>query len=158
MRKLILIILLLFHIYSQGQDIYIDSIKNNIPTGPITANKNLGFGMKNILGEVLQEKGYNLTSEKNLSTLSLTVEIYFFDIVQTNAGVSVFKKQNNTTVIGIKGSLYKNGKLINSKKVEEASTEVVIANLIISEDGKPNQQSVSNVLKKSCQTLIDKLL
>jgi uncharacterized lipoprotein YajG len=157
-RKLILIILLLFHIYSQGQDIYIDSIKNNIPTGPITANKNLGFGMKNILGEVLQEKGYNLTSEKNLSTLSLTVEIYFFDIVQTNAGVSVFKKQNNTTVIGIKGSLYKNGKLINSKKVEEASTEVVIANLIISEDGKPNQQSVSNVLKKSCQTLIDKLL
>lgn len=158
MRKLILIILLLFHIYSQGQDIYIDSIKNNIPTGPITANKNLGFGMKNILGEVLQEKGYNLTSEKNLSALSLTVEIYFFDIVQTNAGVSVFKKQNNTTVIGIKGSLYKEGKLINSKKVEEASTEVVIANLIISEDGKPNQQSVSNVLKKSCQTLIDKLL
>lgn len=158
MRKLILIILLLFHIYSQGQDIYIDSIKNNIPTGPITANKNLGFGMKNILGEVLQEKGYNLTSEKNLSALSLTVEIYFFDIVQTNAGVSVFKKQNNTTVIGIKGSLYKDGKLINSKKVEEASTEVVIANLIISEDGKPNQQSVSNVLKKSCQTLIDKLL
>lgn len=158
MRKLILIILLLFHIYSQGQDIYIDSIKNNIPTGPITANKNLGFGMKNILGEALQEKGYNLTSEKNLSALSLTVEIYFFDIVQTNAGVSVFKKQNNTTVIGIKGNLYKNGKLINSKKVEEASTEVVIANLIISEDGKPNQQSVSNVLKKSCQTLIDKLL
>lgn len=158
MRKLILIILLLFHIYSQGQDIYIDSIKNNIPTGPITANKNLGFGMKNILGEVLQEKGYNLTSEKNLSALSLTVEIYFFDIVQTNAGVSVFKKQNNTTVIGIKGSLYKEEKLINSKKVEEASTEVVIANLIISEDGKPNQQSVSNVLKKSCQTLIDKLL
>jgi uncharacterized lipoprotein YajG len=157
-RKLILIILLLFHIYSQGQDIYIDSIKNNIPTGPITANKNLGFGMKNILGEALQEKGYNLTSEKNLSALSLTVEIYFFDIVQTNAGVSVFKKQNNTTVIGIKGNLYKNGKLINSKKVEEASTEVVIANLIISEDGKPNQQSVSNVLKKSCQTLIDKLL
>lgn len=158
MRKLILIILLLFHIYSQGQDIYIDSIKNNIPTGPITANKNLGFGMKNILGEALQEKGYNLTNDKEKSTYTLTVEIYFFDIVQTNAGVSVFKKQNNTTVIGIKGNLYKEGKLINSKKVEEASTEVVIANLIISEDGKPNQQSVSNVLKKSCQTLIDKLL
>lgn len=158
MRKLILIILLLFHIYSQGQDIYIDSVKNNIPTGPITANKNLGFGMKNILGEAFQEKGYNLTNDKEKSTYTLTVEIYFFDIVQTNAGVSVFKKQNNTTVIGIKGNLYKEGKLINSKKVEEASTEVVIANLIISEDGKPNQQSVSNVLKKSCQTLIDKLL
>ena len=158
MRKLILIILLLFHIYSQGQDVYIDSIKNNIPTGPITANKNLGFGMKNILGEVLQASGYNLTNDKEKSTYTLTVEIYFFDIVQTNMGVSVFKKQNNTTVIGIKGNLYKEGKLINSKKVEEASTEVVIANLIISEDGKPNQQSVSNVLKKSCQTLIDKLL
>jgi uncharacterized lipoprotein YajG len=157
-RKLILFILVLFHIYTQGQDIYIDSVKNSIPTGPITANKNLGFGVKNILGEALQEKGFNLTNDKEKSEYRLTVEIYFFDIIQTNTGISVIKKQTSTTVLGMKGSLYKNGKLINSKKVEEASTEVTIANLIISEDGKPNQQSVSNVLKKSCQTLIDKLL
>jgi hypothetical protein len=60
--------------------------------------------------------------------------------------------------MGLKGSLYKNGKLVASKKVEEASSEVVMANLVIPEDGKPNQQSVSNVIKKACQALIDKLL
>lgn len=157
MRYIVISILLIISLRSSAQTVFIDSIKNNIQTGPITANKNLGFGMKNMLGEILQESGWSLTGDKE-ATYRLTVEIYFFDIVQTNAGVSVFKKQNNTTVIGLKGNLYKDGKLVNSKKVEEASTEVVIANLIISEDGKPNQQSVSNVLKKACQSLIDKLI
>lgn len=158
MRYIILNILLICSLFANAQNIYIDSVKNNISTGPITANKNLGFGIKNILAEALQDKGYSLLPSKDENELSLKVEIYFFDIVQTNAGVSVFKKQSNTTIVGIKGNIYRNGKLINSKRVEEASTEVVIANLIISEDGKPNQQSVSNVLKKSCQSLIDKLL
>ena len=158
MRYIILNILIICSLFANAQNIYINSVKNNIPTGPITANKNLGFGIKNILAEVLQDKGYSLLPSKDDSQLSLSVEIYFFDIVQTNAGVSVFKKQSNTTIVGIKGTLHKNGKVINTKKVEEASTEVVIANLIISEDGKPNQQSVSNVLKKSCQSLIDKIL
>lgn len=141
-----------------SQSIYIDSVVNKIPTGPLTANKNLGFGVKNILAEILQDKGYDILPAKMSNELSLVTEIYFFDIVQTNSGVAVFKKQSNTTVMGIKGSIYKNGKLTASKKVEEFSSEVVIANLIIPEDGKPNQQSVSNVLKKACQTLIEKLL
>lgn len=143
---------------SYSQSIFIDSVRNNIPTGPLTANKNLSFGVKNILAEVLQDKGLDLLPKKEEGELSLVTEIYFFDITQTNTGVSVFKKQSNTTVMGLKGSLYKNGKLVASKKVEEASSEVVMANLVIPEDGKPNQQSVSNVIKKACQALIDKLL
>jgi hypothetical protein len=143
---------------SYSQSIFIDSVRNNIPTGPLTANKNLSFGVKNILAEVLQDKGLDLLPKKEEGELSLVTEIYFFDITQTNTGVSVFKKQNNTTVMGLKGSLYKNGKLVTSKKVEEASSEVMMANLVIPEDGKPNQQSVSNVIKKACQALIDKLL
>jgi|694.fasta_scaffold00218_56 hypothetical protein len=141
-----------------SQNIFIDSVRNNIATGPLTANKNLSFGVKNILAEVLQDKGLDLLPKKEEGELSLVTEIYFFDITQTNTGVSVFKKQSNTTVMGLKGSLYKNGKLVASKKVEEASSEVVMANLVIPEDGKPNQQSVSNVIKKACQALIDKLL
>jgi hypothetical protein len=141
-----------------SQNIFIDSVRNNIATGPLTANKNLSFGVKNILAEVLQDKGLDLLPKKQEAELSLVTEIYFFDITQTNAGVSVFKKQSNTTVMGLKGSLYKNGKLVSSKKVEESSSEVVMANLVIPEDGKPNQQSVSNVIKKACQALIDKLL
>ena len=141
-----------------SQNIFIDSVRNNIATGPLTANKNLSFGVKNILAEVLQDKGLDLLPKKEEGEFSLVTEIYFFDITQTNTGVSVFKKQSNTTVMGLKGSLYKNGKLVASKKVEEASSEVVMANLVIPEDGKPNQQSVSNVIKKACQALIDKLL
>jgi len=141
-----------------SQNIFIYSVRNNIATGPLTANKNLSFGVKNILAEVLQDKGLDLLPKKEEGELSLVTEIYFFDITQTNTGVSVFKKQSNTTVMGLKGSLYKNGKLVASKKVEEASSEVVMANLVIPEDGKPNQQSVSNVIKKACQALIDKLL
>lgn len=143
---------------SYSQSIYIDSVRNNIPTGPLTANKNLSFGVKNILAEILQDKGLDLLPKKDDGELSLVTEIYFFDIVQTNGGVSVFKKQSNTTVMGLKGMLYKNGKLVNSKKIEESSSEIVMANLVVPEDGKPNQQSVSNVIKKACQALIDKLL
>lgn len=143
---------------SYSQSIYIDSVRNNIPTGPLTANKNLSFGVKNILAEVLQDKGLDLLPKKDEGELSLVTEIYFFDIVQTNGGVSVFKKQSNTTIMGLKGMLYKNGKLVSSKKIEESSSEIVMANLVVPEDGKPNQQSVSNVIKKACQALIDKLL
>lgn len=144
--------------YAQSASIFIDSVRNSIPTGPLTANKNLSFGVKNILAEALQEKGYDLLPKKQDGELSLVTEVYFFDIVQTSGGVSVFKKQNNATIMGLKGSLYKNGKLVSSKKVEESSSEVVMASLVIPEDGKPNQQSVSNVIKKACQALIDKLL
>ena len=143
---------------SYSQSIYIDSVRNSIPTGPLTANKNLSFGVKNILAEILQDKGLDLLPKKDEGELSLVTEIYFFDIVQTNGGVSVFKKQSNTTVMGLKGNLYKNGKLISSKRIEESSSEIVMANLVVPEDGKPNQQSVSNVIKKACQALIDKLL
>jgi len=143
---------------SYSQSIYIDSVRNSIPTGPLTANKNLSFGVKNILAEILQDKGLDLLPKKDDGELSLVTEIYFFDIVQTNGGVSVFKKQSNTTVMGLKGNLYKNGKLISSKRIEESSSEIVMANLVVPEDGKPNQQSVSNVIKKACQALIDKLL
>ena len=153
---IVLFYFLCVSVYSQN--IFIDSVRNNIATGPLTANKNLSFGVKNILAEVLQDKGLDLLPKKEEGELSLVTEIYFFDITQTNTGVSVFKKQSNTTVMGLKGSLYKNGKLVASKKVEEASSEVVMANLVIPEDGKPNQQSVSNVIKKACQALIDKLL
>ena len=83
--------------------------------------------------------------------------LFRFDIVQTNTGVSVFKKQNNTTILGLKGSLVRKGVTI-TKKVEVASSEIVFANLIIAEDGKPNQQSVSNVIKKACIELVEKLI
>lgn len=158
LRGYLITLFCILWVSSYSQSIYIDSVRNSIPTGPLTANKNLSFGVKNILAEILQDKGLDLLPKKDDGELSLVTEIYFFDIVQTNGGVSVFKKQSNTTVMGLKGNLYKNGKLISSKKIEESSSEIVMANLVVPEDGKPNQQSVSNVIKKACQALIDKLL
>lgn len=158
LRGYLITLFCILWVSSYSQSIYIDSVRNSIPTGPLTANKNLSFGVKNILAEILQDKGLDLLPKKDDGELSLVTEIYFFDIVQTNGGVSVFKKQSNTTVMGLKGMLYKNGKLVSSKKIEESSSEIVMANLVVPEDGKPNQQSVSNVIKKACQALIDKLL
>jgi hypothetical protein len=41
--------------------------------------------------------------------------------------------------------------------VTEKSSEISMSTLIIAEGGKINQQSVSNVIKKSCETLIKNL-
>jgi len=156
MKKIFIVLIsIMMSMYSYCQDIYIDSVKNSVPTGYLTANKNLSFGVKNILSEVLQDKGFSLSPSKKDCYIS--VDIFFFDIVQTNTGVSVFKKQNNTTILAIKGTLTKDGKTY-IKKVEVSSSEIIVANLIISEDGKPNQQSVSNVIKKACTQLIEKLI
>ncbi len=50
------ILFLLISTVAFAQDITIGSIKNNIEMGPLAGNRDLAFGVKNILEEVLQEK------------------------------------------------------------------------------------------------------
>jgi hypothetical protein len=52
--------------------------------------------------------------------------------------------------------------VVNGKKgkpvvVEESSSEISMSTLLIDEGGKFNQTSLSNALKKSCESLINKL-
>ena len=117
-------------------------------------NRNLTFGFKNILLEFLQDKDYQLVDDCNTANRKIEVEILFLDVLKTNTGVSVFHKQNDETVLRLKAKLLdEKGKKIKETVVTEKSSEISMSTLIVTEGGGFNQQAVSNVLKKSCETL-----
>jgi hypothetical protein len=79
----------------------------------------------------------------------------YFDVLETNSGFSVFHKTDNETILRVKGYLYnKDGKKIKEFVSVGKSSEISMSTLIISEGGGINQTSVSNVIKKSSETLI----
>jgi uncharacterized lipoprotein YajG len=142
----------------EPKKVYIQSVENKIQIGPLSKNRNLVFGFKNILFENLQELDYEVTDSLSNSDYSLKVELLYFDVIQTNQGVSVFHKNDNETILRIKGYLYdKNGKKIKDVNATGKSSEISLSTLIISEGGGINQTSVSNVIKKSSETLIQNL-
>lgn len=135
--------------------VFIQSVENKIEVGSLTKNRNLTFGFKNILLENLQELNYEVTDSIGNSDYVIKVELLYFDVLQTNSGFSVFHKTNDETVLRIKGYLYdKNGKKIKEYVSVGKSSEISLSTLIISENGGINQTSVSNVIKKSSETLI----
>jgi uncharacterized lipoprotein YajG len=143
----------------EPKKVYIQSVENKIQIGPLSKNRNLVFGFKNILLENLQELDYEVTDSLSNSDYSLKVELLYFDVIQTNQGVSVFHKNDNETILRIKGYLYdKNGKKVKDAITTGKSSEISLSTLIISEGGGINQTSVSNVIKKSSETLIQNLL
>lgn len=118
-------------------------------------NRNLTFGFKNILLEFLQDKNYQLVDDCNTANKKIEVELLFLDVLKTNTGVSVFHKQNDETVLRVRAKLLdEKGKKIKETIVTEKSSEISMSTLIVTEGGGFNQQAVSNVLKKSCETLI----
>ena len=161
MDKLFVIaILLLFPLFSFSQEnkVCLSSIENKIQIGQLMGNRNLTFGFKNILMEYLQEKDIQLVDSCNLANSKLQIELLFFDVLKTNSGFSVVHKENDETVLRVKGKLLNSdGKKIKEAVVTEKSSEISMSTLIIGEGGKINQQSVSNVIKKSCETLIKNL-
>ena len=135
--------------------VFIQSIENKIEIGSLAKNRNLVFGFKNILLENLQELNYDVTDSANNADYSIKVELLYFDVLETNSGFSVFHKSDNETVLRVKGYLYnKDGKKIKEFVSVGKSSEISMSTLIISEGGGVNQTSVSNVIKKSSETLI----
>jgi hypothetical protein len=121
-------------------------------------NRNLTFGFKNVLLEYLQDKDFELVDSCNLANNRLQIELIFFDVLNTKTGFSVIHKENDETVLRVRAKLLnESGKKIKETVVTEKSSEISMSTLIISEGGKINQQSVSNVIKKSCETLIKNL-
>jgi hypothetical protein len=58
----------------------------------------------------------------------------------------------------MRGQLVEDGKVKKTVIVEESAEEVSMAALVIDEGGKFNQTNLSSALKKSCNTLVNKLL
>jgi hypothetical protein len=108
--------------------------------------------------EYLQDKDFELVDSCNLANNRLQIELIFFDVLNTKTGFSVIHKENDETVLRVRAKLLnESGKKIKETVVTEKSSEISMSTLIISEGGKINQQSVSNVIKKSCETLIKNL-
>jgi len=120
----------------------------------LAGNRNLGFGVKNILEEYLQEVGYDLTES---SQYKLKVNIVYLDVLTTKTNISVFHKGEEEVVVRLQGILYKEGKKVKEVVVEESSSEISMSTLIVDEGGKFNQTSLSNALKKASDSLIKKL-
>lgn len=139
---------------AQPKDILVEKVTNNVQIGPVAGNRNLEFGVKNILEEFLLEKEYTLNAT---SSNKLQVEIIFLDVVTTKKNISVFHKNAETVVIRLRGVIVTNGKKGNPVVVEESSSEISMSTLLIDSGGKFNQTSLSNALKKSCEQLILKL-
>jgi hypothetical protein len=126
--------------------------------GSLSGNVNLTLGVKNILEEALMDKEYNLSNNEESSDYTLQTELIYFDIMQTNKNISVFHKNENETIIRIKGTLYSKNKKIKEIIVEESSSEISSSTLAISYDGSFNQQTARNAVKKTCIKLIEGII
>ena len=159
MKPILLGVLLLFSMftYSQSPRVCVGDVVNNIRIGSLAGNKNLVFGIKNIAEEAIADKGYSIV-EKNDSTLKISFEVIYFDVLQTSSGVSVFHKNNNETIIRIKGTVTKGKKKIKDHLSTGKSSEISTSTMIIDEGGGFNQASARSALKKTIIDLIDNLL
>ena len=135
----------------QEKVIDIEKITNSIKIGKLAGNRNLEFGVRNVLEEYLFEVGYDLNPN---ASLKLQVELVFLDVLKTKRNFSVFHRNSEAVVIRLKGTLLKDGKKIKEVTAEESSSEISISTVIIDNGGQFNQTSLSNAIKKACETLI----
>lgn len=148
-KKIKLVSSLLFCVIISAQDIKINDIKNSIQTGPLVGNRNVGFGLKNILEEVVQDQDYNLNDKsKNV----LDVELIYFDVKRTQSNIALYSKSSSQTEI-IAIAKYKKKKV----KVKGTSKDITTSLILLNEQGQFTQNSVSVALKKLSENIIKKL-
>lgn len=142
----------------QYKTVYVNTVVNSVKIGPMTGNKNLAFGVKNIIEEVAQDKGYNLANKEDAEFV-INTNIVYMDQKQTNTNVSIFHKDENAVIIRMEGVLLDNkGKVIKRQTVTDESSEISTSTLLVSESGQFNSTVMRNAVKKTCVALISKLL
>jgi uncharacterized lipoprotein YajG len=157
-----LLLLLLSPLFVLSQDlnskVSVNTVKNSVRMGPMTGNLNLTMGVKNIIQEVLQDKGYSLVNKED-ADLFVDVEIVYMDQQKTATNISIFHKDENTVVIRMLGKLInKSGKVVKKELVTDESSEISTSTLLISENGEFNSTVMRNAIKKTCVQVVNKLL
>lgn len=153
--KLLLFILLMFaNSLAYSQDIWVTDVKNLTISGPAVGNRNLTFGVRNILEEIIQDK--DLILNPNSST-KLLIEIVYFDVKKTSMQLGAFGKKTNATEIIIKGVLAVNDVNIKTVIAKGQAKSISTATLIVDKGGKFSQSDVSTALKKVCKQLLNNL-
>lgn len=138
-----------------GESINVSSVENKVVMGQLAGNRNLAFGVKGIMEEFLQEQDYTINP---YSDKKIEIEILYLDVIKNQSNLSVFHRNSDAVVIRMRGKLIQDDKVKKTVVVEESAEEVSMAALVIDQGGKFNQTSLSAALKKSCNTLINKLL
>jgi hypothetical protein len=151
----LLLFLTLVPFVSQAQEIKVGNVTNEIRIGELAGNRNLAFGVRNIVEELLQDLDYELTDDADLR---LDIKLIFFDIRLVGKNVAIYNKKEAITEIVAIGELYQKDKLIKKTTQKGESKEISTSTLVIGSDGTFNQQTASIALKKLCETIVKELI
>ena len=154
MKLLLFLLSFLFSLSITAQEVKIGSIDNKIILGDLAGNRDLAFGVQNVLEEVVQDAGYDLNPN---SSSEITVDILFFDVKKNNVQLAVYSKNTDIYTIIARATLIKNGKKKKQVTAKGQAKSISTATLVIDEGGKFSQANVSTAIKKLCEDLIDKL-
>ena len=154
MRLLLFLLSFLFTNIIIGQEIKIGKVENKIEIGDLAGNRDLAFGVTNVLEEVIQDAGYDLNPNSNLE---ITVDILFFDVKKSNLQIAVYSKKTDTYMLAARATLYKDGKKKKKVTATGEAKSISTATLLVDEGGQFSQQNVSTAIKKVVEQLINKL-
>ena len=96
MKLLLFLLSFLFSFSITAQEVNIGTVENKIILGDLAGNRDLSFGVKNVLEEVVQDAGYDLNPN---SSLLITVDILFFDVKKNNVQLAVYSKNTDIYTI-----------------------------------------------------------
>ena len=154
MKLLLFLLSFLFSFSLTAQEVKIGSIDNKIILGDLAGNRDLAFGVQNVLEEVVQDAGYDLNPN---SSLEITVDILFFDVKKNNVQLAVYSKNTDIYTIVARATLLKNGKKKKQVTAKGQAKSISSATLVVDEGGQFSQANVSTAIKKLCEQLITKL-
>lgn len=141
------------NVYSQ-ETIKIEEVTNNIVMGPFAGNRDLAFGVQNILEEVIQDRDYYLAED---APKSIKVELLYFDIKKNSMQLAAYGRKADITQIIAGARLIVDGEVVKEVVAKGTAKSISTSTLIIDDGGKFSQAGVSTALKKVCEQLIDKL-
>lgn len=155
MRLLCFIFALMLGINAYSQKtIHIQEVTNNIVMGPFAGNRDLAFGVQNILEEIIQDKDYYLDDN---APKSIKVELLYFDVKKNSMQFAAYGRKADITQIIAGARLIVDGEIIKEVVAKGTAKSISTATLIIDDGGKFSQAGVSTALKKVCEQLINKL-
>ena len=154
MKLLLFLLSFLFSFSILAQEVKIGAVENKIILGDLAGNRDLTFGVQNVLEEVVQDAGYDLNPN---SSLEITVDILFFDVKKNNVQLAVYSKNTDIYTIIARATLIKNGKKKKQVTAKGQAKSVSTSTLVIDEGGEFSQANVSTAIKKLCEQLVEKL-
>jgi len=154
MKLLLFLFSFLFSFSLIGQEIQIGNVQNSIVIGDLAGNRDLAFGVTNVLEELIQDYGYDLNPKSNNI---LEVELLYFDVQKNNVQLAAFAKNIDVYQIVARGTYTAEDKKPKKAVAKGTAKSISTATLIIDQGGKFSQANVSSAIKKLCEDLIKKL-